>query len=809
MRDLISSMIGDARYALRGLRRTPAFSAGAILCTALGVCVTTTILSAVNAVLVRPLPYRDAGRLVAVYAQNIARGYHGSNISYLDYLDWRNRNRTFASLGIWTWSSHALSDGEAERVDGASVSANLFPTLGIEPILGRGFTTDEEVPGHDRVVLLSYGLWQRRFGGDRRVLEQPITVDGARYTVVGVMPPHFNFPDRGDVWVPFATDPSRESHGDRQYAGAIGRLGPGVSLEQARADLAVVDGQLRREFPNENVHWSAEVITLRDDLTGDLRRPVLIFLGAVGLVLLIACANVANLMLARGVARRREMAVRAALGAGRARVARLLLTESITIALVGGTVGTALSLWGVQLLGLAFPQGTPFYIALDLDGSVLVASLLLTIGTGLLFGAAPVIRAARLDLGSVLREDARGADAGQRGNRLRLVLATMEIALSVVLMVGATLLMKSYRAYTTTDLGFTERGVLTAQVSLPEAAYRESARRVAFYGSLIDRLRGLPGVVAVGSAQGIPFSGWNVQGPINVAGRAPLPRGEEVDSHFQWVSPDYFAAIGVPLVKGRSLTPADRDSVAPAGLVNERFVAKLFAHEDPIGKRVKIGDLNGPDPWVTIVGVVKDFRHYRLPQPMGPALYLPYASSPAFSQTLAIRTTLDDPYRVLPALRSAVRALDPTIPIYDVKTLDEAVSRSLWRQRLNGQVLSIFALLALLLATVGIYSVISYAVSQRTHEIGVRIALGASGADVLGIVVGQGMRLAIAGITLGAAASLVLARALTTLLYEVPATDRPTFIAVPSTVAIIVLLASYLPARRAMRVDPARSLRSN
>ena len=807
MREWIQSVGADLRYAVRAFARSRAFTAAALVCIALGVSVTTTIFSAVDAILLRPLPYHDADRLIAILAQSPAQNYRAQNISYPDYVAWRERNRTLSSLAIWTWSSHSLAEGEAERVEGAEVAASLFSTLGVRPLIGRGFLPEEETPGRDRVVVLSHGLWQRRFGGDSTVVGRTITMDATPYTVVGVMPPNFNFPDRGQLWVPFATDAAREVRGNRMYAGAIGRLKPGVTFAQAEDDLAAVSRALAQEFPDDNRDWAAEPHTLREILTGDLRRPVLIFLAAVTLVLLIACANVANLMLARGVTRGREMALRSALGAGRRRLLRQLLTESTLLALAGGALGALASFAGIRLLRFAFPQDVPFYIQLRIDGVALAFALAASVATGLLFGLLPAVRAARVDVSTSLRDGARSGEDAAR-SRLRSSLVALEIGLSVVLMVGASLLIRSYRAYASTDLGFTERGVLTARISLPYEKYRVRAQRLAFYDRLHDRLRALPGVVAVGSAQGIPFSGWNLQSSAFAEG-APRPRpGSEVDTHFQRVTPGFFEAIGVPMVAGRPLTAADRDSAAPAVLVNEQLVTRLFAGRDPIGRRVKVGRFESTEPWATIVGVVKDYRHYELPQPMGPAIYYAYAPLPVLSQMVAIRTTGPDAHDLVPALRAAVHELDPEVPVYDVKTMEEAVSRSLWRQRLNGQVLGIFAALALLLATVGVYGVISYTVTQRTREIGVRMALGAGRADVLALVVGQGARVALAGVVIGGLGALALSRVLASLLYEVRPTDPLTFVAVPLLIAGVALLASYLPARRAATLDAARAIRA-
>jgi putative ABC transport system permease protein len=800
-------MWNDVRFATRALRKSPGFAAMAILCIALGICVTTTIFSAVNAVLIRPLPYPDADQLVAVYSENPARGYRDVNISYKDYASWRDENRTMSALGIWTWVTKTLSEGESERIAGASVSANLFPLLGVHPILGRNFLPEEEHVNHDDVVLISYGLWQRRFGGDSSVVGRMISMDGRSHLVAGVMPPNFNFPDRGDFWMPFAYDGSmRESHGDRGYAGAIGRLKPGVTFEQAKADFDVISRRLQRDFQNENGGWWAQLKTMRDDVAGDLRRPLLVFLAAVGLVLLIACANVANLMLARGTSRYREMAVRAALGAARGRLVRELLTESLIIAAIGGVIGATAGVWAVRLFRLAFPNNVPFYFTFAADPLALGFAGGVIVLTGVLFGVVPALRATRIDVSSALRDGARSGESGVRA-RLRNMLVVGEVALSVVLVVCAALLIRSYRAYINTNLGFDEDGILTASVRLAEYKYDSAGRRTDFFTQLEDRIRALPGVSVVGSAAGIPFSGWNLQTYVVAEGQAPARRNEVIETHWQSVFPDFFPAMGIPLVRGRMLTLADRDTLAPVAVVNETFVRKVFPNADPLGKRVQLGGAPG-DPWYTIVGVVRDFRHYRLPQPMGPALYLPFAEAQGRAQTLTIRTTLPDPYVLVPGIRAALEAMDPQLAIYDVKTMGEAVSRSLWRQRLQGQVLGIFAVLALLLATVGIYGVISYTVAQRTHEIGVRVALGAQRGHVVSLVLGQGARLAVAGIVIGLLGAFAASRTLGALLYGVTTTDPVSFSAVPLILGAVTLAATYIPARRATRVDPLIAIRS-
>jgi putative ABC transport system permease protein len=803
------SILQDIRYTARSLRANAAFAIAAIACTALGVGATATIFSAVHATLIRPLPFEKPDELVAVYEGIPAKNLTGVNISYPDYKSWRDESKSFSALGIWTWNSPSFTGvgvGGAERVDGAEVSPNLFPLMGVRPILGRTFAESEGVQGNEHVVILSYGLWQRRFSGDRNIVGRTVTIDLEPYAVVGVMPRGFAFPDNGQAWVPFV--PKRnELHGNRGYAGAIGRLKPGVTPELAQRDLDVIMERLVREFPNENEGWRAEVVPIRDDLVGNLKRPLQVFSAAVVLVLLIACANVANLTLTRGAARQREVAVRTALGAGRGRIVRQLVTESLILSALGGVLGAVITVYGVRLLRLGFPDDVPYYIPIGVNVPTLVFAAVVSVISGLAFGILPAFRATDGSLAGALRDGGRGGSDGPARGRLRNGIVVGELALSVTLMIGAGLLVKSYRALASTTLGFEEKGILSFRVTLPSAKYENWQRRLAFYETLEQRLQAMPGVASVGLAQGIPFSGWNVQASVVAKGWPKAKPGEDFVSHYQFVSPTFFRTIGVPLQRGRGLTDADRDSANPVGVINATFARRAFPNENPIGKQVKIGGGDSNEPWVTIVGVIQDYRHYRLPEPMGPGLYLPLTAYPPYTQTVTMRVKAGDPSALMPNVRRILRELDADMPPYRITTFEQAVARSLWRQRFQGLVVGVFAVLALLLAAVGIYGVISYAVAQRTREFGVRVALGAQVRDIVGLVVRHGALLAAWGIVLGILGGALLTRYLEGLLYDTQPRDPAVFSFVALGLGLVALVAVSMPAWRATTVDPLVAMR--
>ena len=803
----LMSLVQDIRFSIRSLLRSPGFSMVAVLCLAIGIAATASIFTVVRSTLVRPLPYRDADRLVSIYSAMPDRQTRGGNISYHDYHAWRTMNRTFEDVGAWTWSTITLSSAdEAERVEAALVTANLFPLLGVSPVLGRHFLEEEEKPG-TRVVMLSHGLWQVRFGADRNIVGKTIRVNAVDHVVVGVMPPGFAFPEIGVAWRPFPNDMQNDP-GNRFHAGAIGRMKEGVAFSAAASDLESIMRRQEERYPAAYDNFASDAVPLRDDLVGQLRRPLLIFLGAVSLVLLIVCANVANLLLARSATREREVGVRVALGAGRKRIFGHVLLESLVLALTGGVIGALLTPWGVRLFSLTFPRNVPFYISLQVDGWIIAFVAGLVGASAILIGLIPSFRATSIDVSSALREGGRSGGGGMRTGRVRSLLVVSEMALSVVLLVGAVLLIRSYSALTGTQLGFVEDGVLSARVSLPPAEYRDRAKRIVFWERAYQRLAAIPGVEMVGSADGIPFSGWNVESSVSIAGRAPSKTESESNVHYQNISPDYLKAIGTRIVAGRGFTSADRDSVNQVVVINETMARTRFAGMDPLGQRLKWGGPDSEWPWMTIVGVASDFRHYRLPEPVHPAIYTAQLSQPSATQTFVLRTSLPNPRSLEPAVRAVLKELDRDAPAYQVQTFEQVVSASLWRQRLQQNVLTIFAVMALILASLGVYGVIAHGVAQRTRELGVRIALGASRREVASLILSQGSRLAIIGITIGLVAAFALRGVVKQLLYGIQPSDPLTFTVVPLVLVLVALLASLIPALRATRVDPAVAMRA-
>lgn len=795
----------DLRFGARILWKSPGFTLVAVLTLALGIGATTSIFSLVSGVLLQPLPYGRADELFVIYARHIQLGFEGANVSYPDYLAWKE-SHSFRDVGIFNWYEGTLSGhGPAERISGAHVSANLFPLLGVQPLFGRTFTEQETAAGGGRVVILGHGLWQRLFGSDRSVLGRSIMLDGTPRTVVGVMPTGFRFPNRGEIWTPLVPERNFYHHGNRFLAGAVARLRSGVSRRQGEAELAAISGRLEAEHPESNLGWDAQVVPMRDDIVGDLGPALRLVFAAVGLVLLVVCGNIANLLLARGAARQREISIRVAIGAGRGRLVRQLIAESLLLALLGGALGTALAFWSSPLLGMLLADRLPAYSHVGVDSVVLLFAVAVTMAAALLFGLAPAASASNVDANTSLKEAARST-VSSRGSWLRASVVVAEVALSVVLLVGSLLLVRSMASLAAIEPGFDARNVLTARVYLLATNYKDVRDRIRFLDLLLEHLRGLPGVEVAGAAQGTPFSGWNVGTTFATEGQPPPAPGQEPNTHYQFVTPEFFKVLRVPLLRGRALLPSDDERAPAVCVANAAFARKYFADENPLGRKIKLGGAESEEPWTTIVGVAQDFRHYRLTEPMRPAVYLPHLQWTPRQMTLAIRTAIPAA-DLAAAVRQVLAEIDPDVPAYRVATLEETLARQTWVQQTQRDVLGAFAIVAVFLALLGLYGVISYTVAQRHHEIGIRLALGATPRHVRWLVLGQGARLAVLGIGIGVVAGLTAARLLSGTLYGVDPGDPATYVLVAVVVAILAICASYLPAQRASVVDPLVALR--
>ena len=808
---MIENVLQDARYALRALRRTPGFTVVAVLTLALGIGATTTIFSVVNAVVLRPLPFQDPGRLVRVWDTNP----HGGDFSTSDatYLDLRERNRSFVEMAAFSDTRRSLvltglcardsGDCEPERLQSAAVTASIFPLLGAAPSLGRTFTTMEDRPsGDSRVVLLGYDLWVHRFGSDPRLLGRGITLDGQSYTVVGVMPAGFAFPSPAELWVPLVVDRRRDR--DEHDLTVIGRLGPGMTLDRASADLQRVAGELGTEYPRTNADWGVRVVSFSDWMIGpQLERAVFVLLGAVGFLLLMACANIANLLIARGSARQAEVGVRAALGASRARLAGQFLTESVLLALIGAAAGLGIASWATALVRTLGPANIPRLRDVGMDAQVLGFTLILALGTSIIFGLAPALQISRVELQATLRQGARGAIPRGR-TRIRSVLVVVQIALAMVLLVGAGLMFGSFLRLQSVPVGFDASNVLTVPLQLPEERYADETRQ-AFFESVRARIASIPGVQYVGATSTDPLRQWGFSNDVTPEDRAAeAPAGGFMQAGWRSVTPGFFRAMGIPLLQGRLLTDADGAGGTQPVVITRSMASRLWPDDDPIGKRLFWGGTDGAPH--TVVGVVGDIRDVQLDADPAPLLFLPYGEVPVPGMTLVIRTA-GDPASVAGAVRREINAEDRELPLPEVSSLAESRSAAVAEPRFRMLLLAGFAAAALLLATIGIYGVMAFTVAQRTREIGVRIALGAHTRRVFALVLRQGMVLAGIGVIVGLAGSLAVTRFLQSLLFGISATDPVTLVAVALLLGAVTLIGAYLPARRAARIDPIVALR--
>ncbi len=809
------TLIQDVRYALRTLAKSPGFTLVAVLALALGVGANTAIFSVVKAVLLSPLPYPEPERLVWVRENNPGANIFDEAASAPNYNDWRTQVRSFDGVAAFANTAATLTDGggEPERVPAVSTSANFFQVIGVAPALGRGFLPEEETTGKNRVVVLSHGLWQRRFGANPQALGQTITVSGNPFTVVGVAPADFKSPVRGpkppEMWFPIAFnfDNSRRR---ADFLNVVGRLRAGATIEQAQAELTALAAGLETEYPSANAGWVVKAQPLHERIVGNVRQALWVLMGVVGFLLLIACANVANLLLARAMARRQEIAVRSALGARRWRLVRQLLTESLLLGLAGGGLGLVLAAWGVELLVALSPGHIPRLEEVGLDARVLAFTLGVSVLTGIIFGLLPALSASKTDLAESLKEGgSRGPTAGQSARRLRSSLVVAEIAITAVLLACAGLMIRSFHAIQSVDPGFRPERIVTFDFALPGAKYKEPPQIVNFAEQLTARASALPGVERAALADALPLTGGADVLSFVIEGRPQLPPEVVQDSEVFVVTPGYFDVMGIGHVRGERLTERHVEGTPDVVVINEAMARRYWPNEDPIGKRVNLGNPE-KTPWMTVIGIVKDTRNVGLETVPYPQMYGPAAQFPRRAMSFVARTSAD-PATLVPALRRELAALDKDLPLYNVRTMEQVMSESVSRRRFQMVLIAAFAGVGLLLAAVGIYGVISYSVTQRRHEIGVRMALGARAADILKLVVGQGFGLTLVGIVIGLGLALLLTFALTrvlsSLLYGVKATDPLTFACVALVLLGVALLACLLPARRATKVDPMVALR--
>jgi predicted permease len=798
----------DLRYGLRTLLKNPGFCAVAILTVALGIGPNTAIFTMVNAVLLKPLPVPEPDRVVMIWGTLLKSGFDQMPVSAADYLDWKQQARSFdymsAAFTIPEYGLNISGIGDPERAPAALASREFLPALGIKPIVGRNFLPEEDRPGGPPAVLISNALWQRRFHSDPGAVGRTLTVDGIPRTVVGVVPHELGEMVHADLWLPTAINPNNPERQNHNY-GIVARLKPGVTVAQARSEMTVIAQLLELAYPATNTGWGITLFPMAEMFTGRIRPVLLILLGAVGLLLLIACANLANLLLARAATREKEIAIRGALGAGRGRIVRQLVTESLVLSMAGGVVGLILASYGVRAMRGVVPDMFPMLQHMSVDLPVLAFTLGVSIATGLLFGLVPAWRSSHTNLNTTLKEAAGRSEGGGGSHRIRSALLASEVALAVLLSVSAGLLLRSFVRVMAVDPGVRTANILTMNLSLPDSKYDTPLKRATFYKSLTERLETVPGIRSAGAVMFLPLRVSILSFRIGVngfviQGRPPVPQDQRPLADYRIATPGYFSTMGIALRQGRLLDAHDDLNAKRVALVNEAMVRKHFVHENPLGQHLVMGEPT------EIVGVVADAKMYGLDAPVEPAIYVPHMQHPAVSMGVTVRTA-GDPAVMAPAVRREILKLDAEQPISSVRTMEDVLSDSLMLRRATMLMLMVFALLALTLATVGIYGLTAYSVSRRTHEIGLRVALGASRPQILRLVVGRGLVTSIIGAAIGVGAALVLTRCLSSMLYGVTATDPLVFAGVPLLLIAVSAVASYVPARKATTIDPLVALR--
>jgi putative ABC transport system permease protein len=803
---MLTSIWQDARYALRTLAKNPGFACVSVLALALGIGANTAIFTVVNSILLQPLRFHKPEQLVVVRERNLEAGFPEFSLSPGNYLSYRDQNHSFQRIAAFNTRGLNLAGvSEPERLRGAQVTPDFFRVMGAQPSLGRPFTEQEGQLGSNHVAILGHGLWQRRFGGEADVLGKKLKLDEQLYTVIGVMPAEFQFPSRVEIWCPLAMDQQNWTQRGGHYLGGIGRLKEGASLAAAQADLNTVASRLQKDYPASNHGWDTTLSSLRDSVVGKIRPAMLTLSAAVGFVLLIACVNLANLLLSRSAARRREIGIRAALGAGRSRLIRQLLTESVLMGAAGAALGLLLARVGTGLLVTVSPTILPRAAEIAVDARVLAFTAGIAVLTGILFGLAPAVHMARADLNAALRDGGRGNSVGFQRNSLRSVLVMGEVALALVLLSGAGLLMRSFYRLESVDPGFDASDVLTFRTNLPGAKYKTDEQQLAFYERALARIRSLPGVSVAAAASIFPLSGNDYILSFEQVGKPPKPPGLSDSAMYYSVTPGYFAAMRIRLKTGRYFAEGDRSPAQPVAIISESMARQYYPNENPLGQRLSVG-MRGTKP-AEIVGIVGDVHDYGLETKGSTAIYEPEAHITFSGMFFAVRTE-GDPAALISGVRAAIREIDPELPLDAVGTVEDLVATSLSQRRFSVLLMAIFAGLALVLAMVGIYGVMAYSVTQATQEIGIRMALGARAGDVLRLVLGYGGVLMGVGLAIGIGAALGAGRLLESQLFEVRASDPVTYVIVGSVLLATGLLACLVPAWRAMRVDPLVALRN-
>jgi putative ABC transport system permease protein len=808
----METLFQDARYGFRALLKNPGFTLVAVITLAIGIGANTLIFSIVDSVLLRPLLFKDSGRLVMLWQTNSQqRDPQEKNPQVAgpaDFNDWNTQNQVFEGLAaFFNWTYNLTGVDEPERLESAIVTGSFFDVLGMRPELGRAIIPDDDQPGKDNVVVLSRGFWQRRFGSDAAIIGKSITLNRNQFTVVGVMPAAFNFPNPAvELWVPFGFSAAQAQDREGKFLKVIARLKPDVKLDKARAAMSTIASQLEQQYPATNTGRGIELAALRENEVSSIRPGLLLLLGAVGFVLLIACANVSSLLLAKAAARRKEMAIRAALGASRRRLVSQMLTESALIAAIGGGTGTLLAVWGMDILISLNPGDIPRLADARIDGRVLGFTLILSILTALIFGLVPALSASKPDLQEAIRETGSTSETHSR-LKLHNLLIVSEVAVALVLLVGAGLMIRSFLRLHEVDPGFNTENMLTLRLWLPASRYGSNEQQTAFFQQLIDRIETVPGIKSVGAIQDLPLRANRMGFKFVIEGRAATKSAEEPDAAYRAITPEYFRTMSIPLIQGREFFRQDERTSTPVVIINQSMARQFWPGEDPIGKRIRFGERDAP--WYSIVGIAGDVKHMGLDAKEGAAIYQPYAQK-QFSflrwMTLVIRTDAQ-PTSLIAAVRSQVHALDNDQPVYDIATLDQLLSNSIAKPRFYTALLGAFAVLALILASVGTYGVMSFSVNQRRREIGIRLAMGARRGDIFKLVVGRGLLLALTGVAIGLGGALALTRVMSGLLFGVSATDPMTFIMISLLLTGVALVACFVPARRATRVDPMVALR--